>query len=95
MSSVVQLTADGDPDEEFVEKGFTDGYPVVLPTRARVLRMLRGTSLDASEILGQCPPSYANATVEKLAIAAVMAGCTPEMFRIVVAATKGRPLRDV
>lgn len=88
MSSVVQLTPDGDPGEEFFDKGFADGYPVVLPTRARVLRMLRGTSLDAAEVLGQCPPSYANATVEKLAIAAVMAGSTPEMFRIVVAATR-------
>lgn len=59
------------------------------PTRERVEGMLRGTALDRLHILGACPPSYAEVTVEKLAIAAVMAGCTPEMFRLVLAATRG------
>eukprot|EP00927_Polykrikos_kofoidii_P054346 TRINITY_DN48774_c0_g1_i1.p1 TRINITY_DN48774_c0_g1~~TRINITY_DN48774_c0_g1_i1.p1 ORF type:complete len:488 (-),score=57.76 TRINITY_DN48774_c0_g1_i1:416-1879(-) len=85
-SDVFQLDPKGDADEQFFHAGFTDGLPVVLPTRTRVTRMLRGTMLQPSHVIGKCPPSYFDVTVEKLAIAAVMAGCTPEMFRIVLAA---------
>lgn len=85
-SSVIE--AGGDPDDFFFDNGYTDGFPIVVPTRGRVAAMLRGSQLADLAIIGQCPPSYADLTVEKLAIAAVMAGCTPEMFRIVVAATR-------
>ena len=61
---------------------------MLLPTRRRVRAMLQGTALAPSEVLGAMPPSYWNVTVEFAAVAAVMAGCTPEMFRIVVAAIK-------
>lgn len=85
---VLRIPPGEDALEHFFKAGLTDGLPVVPPTRRRVAMMLRGTALGASDIVGKCPPSYAEVTVEKLAIAAVMAGCTPEMFRIVVAATK-------
>lgn len=88
VSSVVEFGPDDDADEVFYRKGYCDGLPVVLPTRLRVMRMLCGTSLAPTDVLGKCPPSYSEVTVEKLAIAAVMAGCTPEMFRLVVAATR-------
>mmetsp|Transcript_92763 Transcript_92763/g.203108 ORF Transcript_92763/g.203108 Transcript_92763/m.203108 type:complete len:513 (+) Transcript_92763:162-1700(+) len=79
---------DEDPLEYFFENGLTDGFPIVLPTRRRVAAMLRGTSFEAKHVLGKCPPSYFEVTIESTAIAAVMAGCNPEMFRIVVAAVK-------
>eukprot|EP00928_Gymnodinium_smaydae_P044862 TRINITY_DN29946_c0_g1_i1.p1 TRINITY_DN29946_c0_g1~~TRINITY_DN29946_c0_g1_i1.p1 ORF type:complete len:486 (-),score=97.26 TRINITY_DN29946_c0_g1_i1:637-2094(-) len=87
-ASTLQIDADRDADDFFFQAGYTDGFPVVLPTRQRVQKMLTGTAHAPSDVLGRCPPSYADVTVEKLAIAAVMAGCTPEMFRIVVAAMK-------
>lgn len=87
-SGHLKLKSGEDADEHFFNAGFTDGLPVVIPTVERVAKMLRGTALPCSQILGQCPPSYFDVSVEKLAIAAVMAGCTPEMFRIVVAAAR-------
>jgi hypothetical protein len=51
--------------------------PIGLPTRARVERMLQGTRRDAAELIGLIPPNDAKATVEKIAINAVMAGCLP------------------
>mmetsp|Transcript_56059 Transcript_56059/g.87252 ORF Transcript_56059/g.87252 Transcript_56059/m.87252 type:complete len:486 (+) Transcript_56059:104-1561(+) len=87
-ASVLDLKDGEDVDEYFFKAGYTDGYPVVIPTRSRVTRMLRGTDFEPTRVLGKCPPSYADVTTEKLAIAAVMAGCTPEMFRIVLAATQ-------
>jgi len=89
QASTLRLSPqEGDVDEAFFARGLTDGLPVTTPTRTRVEKMLQGTSFGPLEIIGRCPPSYADVTVEKLAIAAVMAGCTPEMFRIVVAASR-------
>ena len=69
-------------------RGWTDGLPVVPPTEARVLRMLRGTSRVPDEVLGLVPPDLAPCTVEKVAINAVMAGCRPEYLPVVVAAVE-------
>ncbi|CAK0790055.1 unnamed protein product, partial [Prorocentrum cordatum] len=93
-ASVLEVAPGEDAEELFFRLGYTDGLPVLLPTRARVRAMLRGTALGAGDVLGRCPPSLAEVTVEKLAIAAVMAGCTPEMFRIVVAAAKAMLLPE-
>ena len=59
----------------FEEKGWTDGLPIVPPTEERVLRMLAATQRDPQEVIGVVPPRWAPATVEKIAINAVMAGC--------------------
>jgi hypothetical protein len=72
-----------DEDEvEFCFRTFRDALPVVPPTRARIERMLRGTSLDRLEVIGRIPPCYGLATVEKIAANAVMAGCEPKMMRV-------------
>ena len=63
-----------------------DGAPVVPPTRERVLAMLAETPRDSAEIVAMLPPRRGGATVELLAINAVMAGCTPRMFPLVIAA---------
>ncbi|MDE3077239.1 MAG: hypothetical protein KGJ86_17615 [Chloroflexota bacterium] len=66
-----------------------DGLPVVPPTRGRVQRMLSVTRRRPDEVLrAECAPTGTALTIEKLAINAVMAGCRPEYFPIVVAATE-------
>ena len=70
------------------DRGLTDGLPVVPPTEARVLRMLDGTSRAATEVVAHVPPNLAPATVEKVAINAVMAGCRPEYLPVVLAAVE-------
>ena len=70
------------------DRGLSDGLPVVPPTEARVLRMLEGTSRAATEVVAHVPPNLAPATVEKVAINAVMAGCKPEYLPVVLAAVE-------
>jgi hypothetical protein len=62
--------------------------PLVPPTEERVLKMLSGTGRDPAEVIGLCPPDLAPATVEKIAINAVMAGCKPEYLPVVLAAVE-------
>jgi len=79
----------GESDDEFefmFDQGFTDGLPVVPPTPARVVRMLAGTERSPQEIIAVLPPNMGEATVEKIAINAVMAGCRPEYLPVVIAA---------
>jgi hypothetical protein len=74
-----------DEMEIWFERGVTDGLPVVPPTRERVDRMLGGTSRAREALVAEVPPNYGRATVEKLAINAVMAGCRPDYFPVVLA----------
>ena len=79
--------ADADDIAEFLfDQGFSDGLPLVPPTAERVLRMLRGTTRAPQEVVAVVPPNLAPATVEKIAINAVMAGCKPEYLPVVIAA---------
>lgn len=82
----VELSPLEDEAEAFVERGWTDGLPVVAPTEARVLRMLAGTRRDPAEVVAVVPPDLVPCTVEKVAINAVMAGCKPEYLPVVLAA---------
>ncbi len=70
------------------EQGWTDGLPVVPPTESAVREMLSAYGEDPAQSLGVMQPRNAQATLEKLAINAVMAGCQPEYFPVVVAAVK-------
>lgn len=77
--------------EEFYEaccdSNLCDGFPVIPPTRERVQAMLRFTDRLPEHILaGDCAPSGAPITVGKVAISAVMAGCKPEYFPILITA---------
>ena len=72
--------------ELFYDRGWTDGLPVVLPTRTLVEALIAGAGRDPQESLGPVPPKGGAATVEKLAINAVMGGCRPEHFPVVLAA---------
>jgi len=72
--------------EEMFERGWSDGLPVVPPTPARVEAMLAGC--DPSRSLGSVPPAMGEATLERLAACAVLAGCRPAYFPLVVAAAE-------
>ena len=50
--------------------------------------MLEHTGRDPQEVVGVVPPYGGDATVEKVAINAVMAGCPPEALPIVLAAVE-------
>ena len=69
-------------------KGLTDGLPVVIPTPDRVARLLLATGLDADVLLGEMGPGNGAATVEKVAVAACMAGCLPDHMPVVLAAVQ-------
>jgi hypothetical protein len=74
--------------EKFYENGWTDGLPIVLPTRELVEAMIAAAGRDRDESLGEMPPANGKITIEKLAINAVMGGCKPEYFPVVIAAIK-------
>jgi len=74
--------------QAFCEREWCDGLPIIPPTPERVEAMLASVAGDPEESLGPLPPLWREATLEKLAINAVMAGCMPEYFPVVVAAVE-------
>ncbi len=74
-----------DAIEMYFDKGVTDGLPVVPPTEDRMQRMLAATGRPADEVVALVPPNFGEATVEKIAINSVMAGCKPEYLPVVLA----------
>jgi hypothetical protein len=74
--------------ELLFESGWTDGLPVIPPTPRHVERMLTGTTRQPDELIGRIPPKGGRASVEKIAINAVMAGCKPEYLPVVITAVE-------
>jgi len=72
----------------FYQHGWTDGLPIVPPTIPRVKKMLTGTDLPPGLVIAALEPMYGQATVEKIAINAVMAGCRPEYLPVIIAAVE-------
>ncbi|MGH7793627.1 MAG: hypothetical protein ACREQ2_01785 [Candidatus Binatia bacterium] len=72
----------------FEEKGWSDGLPVIPPTEERVAHMLAAAKRDPRDVIGAVPPRWAPATVEKIAINGVMAGCKPEYMPVLIAAVE-------
>ncbi len=77
-----------DAIEACFARGITDGLPVVPPTPDRVARAVAASGRPAGELVARVPPNYGAATVEKIAINAVMAGCRPEYMPAVLAAVE-------
>ena len=71
--------------EKFYAEGWTDGLPIVLPTRKLVDAVIAASGRAGDESLGTMPPKGHQITIEKLAVNAVMGGCTPELFPVVIA----------
>ena len=74
--------------ELYFERGWTDGLPIVPPTEARVREFLESSGHQPSDVIGVVPNRSITVTAEKAAINAVMAGCRPEYFPVVVAAVE-------
>ena len=72
----------------FLDQGWGDGFPLWAPTRERVDAMLRGTKRAPSQTVVVLAPGKGLATVEKIAINAVMAGCQPEHLPVLLAAVE-------
>ena len=85
-SRILEISDEEDLIEACYERGWSDGMPLVPPTKLRVYRMLQGTKRDSAEIIAHMPHNHAPVSVEKVAINAVMAGCKPEYFPVVLAA---------
>ena len=83
----VEVAADWEAVQDlYLERGWSDGLPVVPPTPERVEAMLTASGLSPQSVVAELPPNWGQATVERLAINAVMAGCRPEYLPVIVAA---------
>jgi thiol-disulfide isomerase/thioredoxin len=82
-SGRITLRDDQDP-VEYCFREFGDGLPVVPPASEKVAAMLEACPLAPESVVARVPPCYGEATVEKIAANAVMAGCLPEMMRVLV-----------
>jgi hypothetical protein len=69
----------------FYQRGWTDGLPVIPPTEEAVAEMLTGTDLPADSLVEKLEPRLGKATVERIAINAVMAGCLPTYMPLLIA----------
>jgi hypothetical protein len=88
VSRRVEFASQEDEFEAMFDRGWSDGLPIIPPTEERVLRMLKGTTRQADEVVAIVPPTLVECTVEKVAINAVMAGCKPEYLPVVLAAVE-------
>tara|TARA_B100000315_G_scaffold121309_1_gene111140 strand:+ start:329 stop:1423 length:1095 start_codon:yes stop_codon:yes gene_type:complete len=69
-----------------LSRGWTDGLPVCPPTEDRVGAVVDYLGRDPQETIGVIEPQKGVATIEQVAINCVMAGCTPQMVPVVIAA---------
>lgn len=87
LSRTLTIEADG-LDDEFEARGWSDGLPVVAPTAPRVAAMIAAGGRAPDTELGTMPPRHGIVTIEILAVNAVMAGCRPAYFPVVIAAVE-------
>jgi hypothetical protein len=69
----------------FYKRGWTDGLPIIPPTEEAVAQMLTGTDFKADHVVARIIPRLGKATVEKIAINAVMAGALPTYMPVLIA----------
>lgn len=68
---------------EFYMKKQTDGLPIIPPTGERVRKFIEFSGLDKDDLITVLPPRSGKATVEKIAINSVMAGCIPQFMPVI------------
>jgi hypothetical protein len=86
-----RITFKGDLKEVnrfFYRRGWTDGFPIVPPTEEEVAEMLRGTDLPPDHLVANLVPRSGKATVEKIAVNAVMAGALPTYLPLLIAGVR-------
>lgn len=82
---IVEVEPDPEEVYEYYQKqGWIDGMPIIPPTERRVKKMLRFTDRDPEDLVGMIPPLQGVATVEKIAINAVAAGCLPQYLPVLI-----------
>ncbi len=72
----------------FYRRGWSDGLPIIPPTEEKVAEMLTGTDFPADYQVAKIIPRLGQATVEKIAINAVMAGALPIYMPILISAVQ-------
>lgn len=77
-----------DAIERCYEEGWSDGLPVVPPLPQLVDRHVAASGRHADDVVGEIPPAWGVATIERIAANAVMAGCLPEYLPAVIAAVE-------
>lgn len=87
-SPVGLATPDQDLVEYYFDRGFTDGLPVVPPTRAKIDAIVKRLGGDPGYVEAKVAPRWGELTREVLAINMVMAGCRPEYAPVVRAAVQ-------
>jgi len=80
------FSAQEEMERFFLNHGWSDGLPLVPPTREAVERMLEAVSFPRERVIGHVPPSGLPATVETIAVNAAMAGCLPQYMPVILAA---------
>ena len=88
--------SEGNLQQLFTQRGWSDGLPIILPTEERVAEMLSGTGQSPDKLVGKSlmvdTQEELRVTVETVAIAAVMAGARPEHLPVLLAiASTGQP----
>ena len=83
-----QVASEIDAIEYAFDRGWSDGLPVVPPTRGRIDRMLAENGIDPGREVGSVPERNRTISAELVAANAVMAGCTDTLFPVVLAAVE-------
>lgn len=82
-SAVIEVEDAAEANELYQRNGWTDGLPIVAPTEDAVRRCVAAMALTPEHVIGTEPVRRRHITAEKVAIAAVMAGCLPEYMPVV------------
>jgi hypothetical protein len=86
-----RILAPADPAELqawFFERQASDGFPVIAPMPEVVAKMVEGSGRPGQDLVGVVPPRGGVATVEQIAVNAVMAGCRPQHMPVLVTAVE-------
>ena len=75
--------------EQAYEQGWTDGLPIIPATEEAVAEFVAASGRNAGDLVATLPPRKGQATVEVIAINAIMAGCKPEYMPVLIAAIEG------
>lgn len=87
-SARIEVADEAAAGELFLQRGWTDGLPIVAPTPDLVASFVDAVRREPAEVLGELPEQNRSITVEKLAVNAVMAGCRPEYMALLVASVR-------
>lgn len=83
QSAVIEAEDAAAVNELYQRNGWTDGLPIIPPTEDAVRRFVQAMGLAPSDVIGTEPVRRRRITAEKVAIAAVMAGCLPEYMPVI------------